>query len=323
MINEYPIFIISYNRAKNHTTAKWLAKYGVKHFMIIHKEQLSDYKAYQTDEMKLYTTFIIFDDNYKLKYETCDDIPHSIKNAGSGAERNFAWDYSIKLGAKAHWLMDDNMSFFHIIGKSTNGIYKRQRCTKEDFIEKWHKAEHFFNKYENLLMIELAQNDFFFNLHKLTYALNTRCFSCNLIWNDMPIRWRGRYNEDVILSTDIMVAGYCIASYIGGVRKSKQSTREATGGNHAIIKGDVNSLYQDGFDYKYSSEAKTNLLLKVYPKYYRKVVKYGRIHHEYNRVALKEITLTKLIKAKQYGEKNINLKDFGKIKHYPIPKEDI
>lgn len=42
MINEYPIFVISYNRAKNHTTAKWLAKYCVKHFMIVHKEQLDD-----------------------------------------------------------------------------------------------------------------------------------------------------------------------------------------------------------------------------------------------------------------------------------------
>ena len=188
MINEYPIFVISYNRAKNHTTAKWLAKYGIHHFMVIHKEQLDEYKKYQTKEMEEFTTFLEFDDSYKFKYETCDNIPHTIKNAGSGAERNFAWDYSIKLGYKAHWLMDDNMSFYHIIGKAKN-TYKRERCTPEAFAEKWHKAEHFFNKYENLLMLELAQNDFFFNIHTLTYALNTRCFSCNLIWNDMPIRW--------------------------------------------------------------------------------------------------------------------------------------
>jgi len=321
MINQYPIFVISYNRAKTHTTAKWLAKYEINHFMVVHKEQLNEYKKYQTKEMTKYTTFLEFDDEYKLKYETCDNIPHSIKNAGSGAERNFAWDYSIKLGAKAHWLMDDNMSFAHIVGKSSNGVYKRKKCTKEDFREKWHKAEHFFNKYENLLMIELAQNDFFFELHKLTYALNTRCFSCNLIWNDMPIRWRGRYNEDVILSTDIMVAGYCIASYIGGVRKSKQSTREATGGNHAIKKGDVNSLYADGFDYKYSSVDKTNLLLKVYPEYYRKVIKYGRVHHEYKRKELKKMNGNlKLIPAKNYGLKNIKNIDFARIKHYAIPK---
>ena len=325
MINEYPIFVISYNRAKNHTTAKWLAKYGVNHYMVVHKEQLDEYKKYQTPEMKQYTTFLEFDDSYKLKYETCDNIPHRIQNAGSGAERNFAWDYSIKLGAKAHWLMDDNMTFCHIVGKTTEGkkvgTYKRKRCEKKDFEEKWHLAEHFFNKYENLLMLELAQNDFFFNVRDTTYALNTRCFSCNLIYNGMPLRWRGRYNEDVILSTDVMVAGYCIASYIGGVRKSKQSTRCAVGGNHAVKTGDTNSLYQDGFDYRNSSIKKTNLLLSVYPQYYRKVIKYGRVHHEYNRKELAKMNGNlHLIPAKEYGEKNIKLKDFLKVRHFKIPE---
>lgn len=320
IINQYPIFIISYNRAKNHTTAKELAKYGIKHFMVVHKEQIAEYKKYMTAEMQKYTTFLEFDENYKYKYETCDNIPHTIKNAGSGAERNFAWDYSIKIGANAHWLLDDNMTFYEIIGKSKKGVYKRKRCTKKGFINNWHKAEHFFNKYENLLMLELKQKDFTINLFTKTYSLNTRCFSCNLIYNNMPLRWRGRYNEDVILSTDIMYAGYCIASYHGGVLKSKQSTRSAIGGNHKIKEGDTNSLYADGFDYRNSSIDKTNLLLKVYPKYYKKVIKYGRVHHEYNRKTLKEIASTSLIQAKEYGRKSINSKNFKKIKHYPIPK---
>ncbi len=321
MINEYPIFVISYNRAKTHTTAKWLAKYGVDHYMVIHKEQLADYKKYQTPEMQKHTTFLEFDDSYKLKYETCDNVPHRVQNAGSGAERNFAWDYSIKLGAKAHWLMDDNMAFMHIVGVNPKGIYVRKRCEKEDFVSKFHKAEHFFNKYENLLLLELTQNDFCINSTKLTYALNTRCFSCNLIYNDMPLRWRGRYNEDVILSTDVMVAGYCIASYHGGVLKKKQSTRNASGGNHAVKAGDANSLYQDGFDYRNSSLKKTNLLITVYPKFYRKVVKYGRIHHEYNRIELAKMNgRLQLIPAKEYGCKNIKQKDFLKVKHFRIPQ---
>lgn len=321
MVNKYPIFIISYNRALNHKTAKELAKYGVYHYMVVHKEQLEEYQKHQTTEMKKYTTFLVFDDTYKLKYETCDNIPHRIKNAGSGAERNFAWDYAKNiLKSSAHWLMDDNMYFYHVVGKNDKNVYVRRKTSKEDFIKKFHKAEEFFDKYENLLMIELTQNDFLVNCVLLAYSLNTRCFSCNLIYNNMPIRWRGRYNEDVILSTDIMVAGYCIASYHGGILKAKGSTREARGGNHKIKDGDTQSIYSDGINYKFSSNDKTNLLLKVYPKYYRKVVKYGRIHHEYNRVALKEITSQKLIKAKVLGEKNINNKNFLKIKHYPIPE---
>ena len=80
-------------------------------FLVVNRVQLEEYKKNLTEEELKYITLLEFDDSYKCKYETCDNIPHRVKNAGSGAERNFAWDYSIKLGYKAHWLMDDNMHF--------------------------------------------------------------------------------------------------------------------------------------------------------------------------------------------------------------------
>lgn len=322
MNSKYPIFVISYNRPQNHITAKRLAEFNVSHFLVLHKEQIEEYKKYFTPEMKKYTTILQFDDDYKLKYETCDNIPHRIKNAGSGAERNFAWDYSIKLGAKAHWLMDDNMYFFYIKGiNPKNNTYIRVACnSKEIFQEKFKKGEEFFDKYENLLMIELTEDNFIINKSKYNHRLNTRCFSCNLIYNDMPIRWRGRYNEDVILSFDIMKAGYCIASFYGGILKNKISTREARGGNHAKNKNDKESIYDDGENYKYSSVDKTNLLLNVYPEYFKKVIKYGRVHHEYLKSKINELNKDKkLIKAKIIGEKRISKKDFNKITHYQIP----
>lgn len=320
--NKYPIFIISYNRPDFNGTSRLLAKFEVPHYLVLHKEQIAEYKAKLTTNQQKYTTILEFDDSYKLKYETCDNIPHIIKNAGSGAERNFAWDYSIKLGKDAHWLMDDNiLNFYHIIGIcKKNNTYIRRSVNKEIFWNKFHKAEEFFDKYENLLMIELAQVDFCPNVKKYTYSLNTRCFSCNLIYNNMPLRWRGRYNEDVILSYDIMTSGYCIASYCGGLLKQKQSTREAKGGNHATKVGDLNSLYADGFGYKYSSSDKTNLLLKVYPQYFEKVVKYGRIHHKYIRNKKMKIYQMQLKKANILGEKKLYIKDFSAVKHYPIPK---
>lgn len=323
--NKYPIFVISYNRAKNHTTSRTLSEFEVPHYLVLHKDQIPEYKKYFNEKQKKYATILEFDESYKLKYETCDSIPHSVKNAGSGAERNFAWDYSIKLGAKAHWLMDDNMkNFMYIAGVCRrNNTYVRRTANKEIFYEQFPRAEKFFDKYENLLMLELTQNDFCINITKYTYSLNTRCFSCNLIWNEMPLRWRGRYNEDVILSYDIMTSGYCIASYRGGILKNKQSTRVAKGGNHAIKAGDTESIYSDGFDYKYSSNDKTDLLLKVYPQYFRKVIKYGRVHHEYVRKSTMPIYQMKLKLAKNLGEKAINLKGFSQIKHYPIPKEGI
>ena len=323
MINKYPIFVISYNRSKKHITAKKLAEYGVYHYLVLHKDQIPEYTQYMTPAMKKYTQILEFDDDYKLKYETCDNIPHSIKNAGSGAERNFAWDYAIKIGAKAHWLMDDNMTFKYIEGiNKQNNTYVRKVCTASKFQELFPKAEVFFDKYSNLLMLELAQNDFTIGVNKKSYRLNSRCFSCNLIWNDMPIRWRGRYNEDVILSFDIMTAGYCIASYIGGILKSKQSTRCAVGGNHAVNAQDKNSIYNDATNYRFSSVEKTNLLLRVYPQYFTKVIKYGRVHHQYNKRVINHNFTQTLIPAKIEGYKVIEYKNFNKIQHYPIPKED-
>lgn len=321
-MNKYPIFVISYNRQSTHTTARQLAKFGFDCFLVVHRGQLEEYKKNLTEEELKYITLLEFDDSYKYKYETCDNIPHRVKNAGSGAERNFAWDYSIKLGYKAHWLMDDNMHFYRIVGKRNDNYVKKifkDIEERDEFIEKFISAENFFDKYENLLMLELAENNFCIKLKKLTYALNTRCFSCNLIYNNMPIRWRGRYNEDVILSTDIMVSGYCIASYYAGVLKAKQSTREAKGGNHAKDKNDKQSIYDDSVNYRNSSIDKTNLLLSVYPNFYRKVIKYGRVHHEYRRENLKKI-YKNLILAKKYGDKNVNKNDFKKIRHYEIPK---
>ena len=133
MINKYPIFVISYNRPQRCKTSKWLAEYEVLHYLILHKEQIEEYRNNLTEKQKIYTTILEFDETYKYKYETCDDVPHRIKNAGSGAERNFAWDYSKKLGYKAHWLMDDNMMFYHIVGKSPKNIYIRKRCEIKDF----------------------------------------------------------------------------------------------------------------------------------------------------------------------------------------------
>ena len=220
--------------------------------------------------------------------------------------------------------MDDNIkNFCYIAGIcKKNNTYVRRICDKVKFWELFPQAENFFDRYENLLMIELTQNDFCIQVSKLKYMLNTRCFSCNLIWNDIPIRWRGRYNEDVILSYDIINSGYCIASY-KGLLKQKQSTREAIGGNHAVKKGDKDSLYSDGFDYKNSSAEKTDLLLKVYPQYFRKVIKYGRVHHDYIRNKDMDIYKLSLKKADKIGIKKICYTNFKTIKHFPIPKEEV
>ena len=41
------------------------------------------------------------------------------------------------------------------------------------------------------------------------YYVNTRVYSCILLSNDVPYRWRGLFNEDTDLSLQVLKGGWC------------------------------------------------------------------------------------------------------------------
>ena len=62
------------------------------------------------------------------------------------------------------------------------------------------------------------------------YYLNTRVYSCILIKNDIPYRWRGRYNEDTDLSIRALKDGWCTILF-NAFLCEKQQTMTMKGGN--------------------------------------------------------------------------------------------
>ena len=64
------------------------------------------------------------------------------------------------------------------------------------------------------------------------FVTNTRIYSCNLIRNDVPFRWRGRYNEDTDLSLRMLKAGWCTIQF-NAFLQFKMSTQTVKGGNTA------------------------------------------------------------------------------------------
>jgi hypothetical protein len=70
--------------------------------------------------------------------------------------------------------------------------------------------EDFCARYENVAMAG-PHYDYFFpsRVTKPPITVNSRIYSCNLIRTDVPFRWRGRYNEDTILSLDMLKKGWC------------------------------------------------------------------------------------------------------------------
>jgi hypothetical protein len=59
---------------------------------------------------------------------------------------------------------------------------------------------------------------------------NTRVYSCILIKNDLPYRWRGRYNEDTDLSLRALKDGWCTVLFVAFLA-TKVATMRMKGGN--------------------------------------------------------------------------------------------
>lgn len=195
----FPVYIVSKGRHESRFTVKSLERMAVPYFIVV-EEQERDLYASVIDEKKI----LILDKEYQRKYECCDELGHT-KSKGPGPARNFAWDHSISIGAKWHWVMDDNIRRFYRLNRNTKiqvGDGTIFRC-----------MEDFSLRYENVGMA--GPNYYFFvprKYKRAPFLLNTRIYSCNLIRNDVPFRWRGRYNEDTDLSLQMLKAGWCTSS---------------------------------------------------------------------------------------------------------------
>lgn len=250
--NNYPIYIPSLGRWDCCLTANYLLAMGVENFYIIVEEQeLENYQSFFSDQHLL-----VLDKSYQDNYETLDNLG-ATKRVGPGASRNFAWDHSISLGYDWHWVLDDNIQGFQRF------INNKKVPIKTPVI--FHILESFTKRFSNVGMS--GMNYRFFCVHnKPAFQLNTRIYSCNFIKNDLPFRWRGRYNEDTILSLDMITSGWNTLLFnlflIG-----KVETQKMKGGNNDIF-------------YKAEGTYNKSLMLKnVYPEYVELVSKYGRDHH--------------------------------------------
>lgn len=91
---------------------------------------------------------------------------------------------------------------------------------------------------------------------------NTRIYSCILIKNDLPYRWRGKYNEDTDLSLRVLKDGWCTVLFQAFICK-KITTMYMKGGN-------TESLY------KLENEDGRLLMAQSLQKQHPDVVKIGR-----------------------------------------------
>ena len=240
---KYPIYIISKGRWERRQTSKALEIMNVPYHIVVEPQEYELYAA-NIDKSKILV------------------LPFSNLGQGSIPARNWVWEHSISLGYERHWILDDNIDSFYRLNRNmklivtTGAIFK---C-----------AEDFVDRYENIAIAGFQYNSFVFKDAIVPpYRLNTRIYSCILLKNDIPYRWRGRYNEDTDLSLRVLKDGW-VTMLFNAFLANKETTMRAKGGN-------TDELYQ-GDGRKIMAES----LAEQHPDVATVTWKFGRWHHQVN-----------------------------------------
>ncbi len=262
---KFPIYIPSKSRAATATTPGALDLLGLDYRIVVEEQQLDEYAAHH-DPAKL----LVLDPAYQRDYDTFDDLGDS-KSKGPGPARNFIWEHSIAAGAEWHWVMDDNILFFARFHQN-----RRMRVADGTI---FHAMEDFTLRYTNVGMS--GPHYWMFTPSRAKhppYQIGRRVYSCNLIRNDVPFRWRGRYNEDTDLSLRMLKTGWNTILFHAFLQQ-KLVTQAMAGGNTEAFYADEGTL------------AKSAMLVRMHPDVTKLVKRFGRWHHQVDYRPFRHLTL--------------------------------
>jgi hypothetical protein len=269
---KHPVYIISKGRWESRLTAKALDEIGVPFRIVIEPQELPQYSAV-IDQKKILV------------------LPFANLGQGSIPARNWVWEHSLAEGAASHWILDDNIAWF-----ARYHLNKKLRVTSGVcFVV----VEDLTARYYNVAISGL-QYEMFIPASKVfaPVFINTRIYSCILIRNDIPYRWRGRYNEDTDLSLRVLKDGWCTLLVNAFVCK-KMTTMTVKGGN-------TESLYKlNGIDGRLLM---AQSLQQQHPDVCTIVRKWGRWQHlvnyrpfKRNKLILKPEFIGKRWEPNEYG----------------------
>jgi hypothetical protein len=199
-----PVYIISKGRWERRMTAKALDEIKVPFRIVIEPQEFPQYSTV-IDPAKILV------------------LPFSNLGQGGIPARNWVWEHAKAEGHAWHWILDDNIAWFARVHNN-----RKLRVTSGVCFQ---CVEDLVNRYENVPLAGLQYEMFTPTLSKLRpLIINTRIYSCILIRNNLPFRWRGRYNEDTDLSLRVLKAGFCTILCQAFVCK-KITTMKMKGGN--------------------------------------------------------------------------------------------
>lgn len=257
-MTRYPIYIPTKGRFDSRKTIKSLDEMKIKYYVVIEQHEYDLYKSIIPKKQILV-----------LPFNKPNDFSQLV-NA-----RNWIKQHSITLGFKRHWQIDDNISGFERLNRNI-----RARVYSDAMFR---ATEDFVDRYENVGIAGFEYRQFCGGARrkKPPFRLNHRVYSTSLINNEMPLDWRGIYNDDTDLCLRALKSGWVTITF-NCFLQNKSATMTVSGGNTPIYTtGDLRESFVDS-------------LINQHPDVVKKVWRYGRWHHDVDYSGFKN----KLIKKK-------------------------
>lgn len=162
-------------------------------------------------------------DAYKDAYPTADLLVLPANDLRLLGTRLWIRQHSIDAGFSRHWQIDDNIS----------GVYRRYRGKRVycGFGVALRAVEDFTERYTNIGVSGMNYRTFAVdNADIPPFYLNCHVYSCSLINNEMPYKWRLYYNDDTDLCLQVLAGGMCTVAF-NAFLVDKKKTMTVRGGN--------------------------------------------------------------------------------------------
>lgn len=241
---KYPIYIVSKGRWENPQTATFLKKENIPFKIAVEPQEYENYCQAIGEE-------------YIAK------LPFSNLGLGSYPARNWCWENSIELGFKKHFLFDDNIRGFKRLNKGV-------RSSRHSALESIVTLQEFTDRYINIGISGFNYSYFATKETRKPFFLNTHVYSGMLINNEIPYRWRLKYNEDVDLNLQVLHNKLCTVLLNVFLIEKTSTVVKMKGGNQT-------ELYQNNNEEK--KALKSSSLKEIWPQYVNVVRRFGRPHH--------------------------------------------
>jgi len=267
----YPIYIPSKGRASCCLTAKFLVEDGVPFKLVVEPEEYDEY-IHQFGKASV----------LKLPF-------HYIGEHQLPTVRNFIKEHSKANGDIRHWIIDDNIDFIERRYKANF----RLRCPSGLALA---LTEDFTERYLNVAVSGLAYSSFApSHTRQKAFRVNCHVYSCFLILNSTPHKWRGPKNEDVDMCLQVLADNWCIIQM-----------------NLFLIKKRATMTMKGGCSDTYAREGRLKLSRDL-ERRWPGVVTVGRRHSRPHHIIKDQWTHfdTQLIRNPAFDFDNLNPNEYG------------